>query len=293
MENKNITALISAYARYYHANYPIKIFDDNIASLLLTAKEKEVISESLAKGIHYFNKNFVGTKDEALRWIIDNQISPIMLARSAYAEKALERDLKLGCKSYLIFASGFDSYAYRSNSKLKIFEIDKKTMIENKKERIKKANLFNSKVTYISTDFTKKNWFKDIIKSGYNQTEKSFSSLLGITYYLTKKEFINTLMDINSNISEGSTIIFDYPTKEESVIINKNAELASLAGEKWKAKYSYLEIEKMLEKNNFLIYEHLNSKEITKHFFSQYNEKNKEHLMCAPKGIEYILAVKK
>ena len=45
--------------------------------------------------------------------------------------------------------------------------------------------------------------------------------------------------------------------------------------------------------HTFLIYEHMNAAEATKAFFQEYNHKNAEHVMTAPEGVGYCLAVKK
>ena len=132
MEEKNMTALVSCFARYYHyKNNKYRIFSDNIAEKILSKEEIDAISNNMANGINFFNPNFVGTKENALRWIVDNQLSPSVLGRSIFCEKSLLNAIKIGCKQYLIFASGYDTFAYRNNiDNLKIFEIDKDEMIE-------------------------------------------------------------------------------------------------------------------------------------------------------------------
>ena len=60
-----------------------------------------------------------------------------------------------------------------------------------------------------------------------------------------------------------------------------------------KGKYSYKEIEKILEENNLLIYEHLNNIEMTDTYFDKYNTLNPNNTIIAPKGVCYLLAVKK
>ena len=60
-----------------------------------------------------------------------------------------------------------------------------------------------------------------------------------------------------------------------------------------KGKYSYKEIEKILEENNLLIYEHLNNIEMTDTYFDKYNTLNPNNKIIDPKGVCYLLAVKK
>lgn len=295
MKEKNITALVSSFSRsYHHKNNEYKIFDDDMADKILTEEEYTSISKNMISGIKFFNPEFVGTKEEALRWIVDNQLSPSVLGRSAFCESSLLNAITIGCKQYLIFASGYDTFAYRNNiDNLKVFEIDRSEMIDDKISRLKSNNVDHSKVNFIKGDFLNKEWIDKLLNSVYDKKELSFSSLLGISYYLTKEEFSNLINYISRIVCNGSSIIFDYPTYDNSVQTDLNERLASGANEEMKSKYLYDEITKILEDNNFLIYEHLNDKEMTNNYFDKYNILNPNNKIIAPKGVSYCLAVKK
>ena len=290
-----MTALVSCFARYYHyKNNKYKIFNDSISEKILNVDEINSISINMTNGIKFFNPKFVGTNEEALRWIVDNQLSPSVLGRSAFCEKSLFNAIKIGCEQYLIFASGYDTFAYRNNiDSLNVFEIDKSYMIEDKIRRLKNSNINYSNVNFIKCDFTSENWIKSIIESKYMKNKISFSSLLGISYYLTQKEFSNMIKHISSIVCSGSSIVFDYPTYEESSETKINQKLASKANEEMKSKYTYKDLEKILEDNSFLIYEHLDYKEMTNNYFENYNILNPNNKIIAPKGVNYCLAVKK
>lgn len=294
MQEKNMTALVSCFARAYHyESNEYKIFSDNLAKELLTQEEYQNISKNMEEGISFFNKDFTGTKEEALRWIVNENLSPQVLGRSAFCESSLKRAISLGTNQYLLFASGYDTFAYRYNkNNLTIFEIDTKTMIEDKIKRLQKANLDYHQVNYIKCDFTKDNLKELIINSNYQKDKLSFSSLLGLTYYLTKEDFTNLINSISKLVLPGSTIVFDYPNKEtcpKQAIITK---LANSLNENMLATYTYQDIEEILSNNDFLIYEHLNSKELTNNYFDTYNTLNPNNKIIAPTGVSYCLAVK-
>lgn len=295
MEEKNMTALVSCFVRAYHyKNKKYKIFNDNIAEKILSDDEYDSISYNMSNGIKFFNPNFIGDKKDALIWIVDKQLSPSVLGRSIFCEKSLNTAIRIGCKQYLIYASGYDTYAYRNIFKdLKIFEIDRAEMIDDKIKRLKINNLDYSKVNFIKCDFTNDDWINSVTKSKYNKNEISFSSLLGISYYLTKDEFKKMVKHISSIICDGSSIVFDYPTYEDSDEMKNNETLAKGANECMKSKYNYEEIEKILSDNNLLIYEHLNNLEMTNTYFKNYNMFNPDNKIKAPKGVNYCLAVKK
>lgn len=295
MKENSLTALVSCFARCYHyKNYKYRIFSDNIAEKIISEEEYKSIANNMTNGINFFNPNFKGTKEEALRWIVDNQLSPSVLGRSIFCEKSLSTAYKIGCREYLIFASGYDTFAYRNNlPNLKIYEIDKKEMIEDKIKRLEDNKIDHSKVEYITCDFTNDNWINNVINSSYNQEKTSFCSLLGISYYLTKQEFSSMINHISNIISSGSTIVFDYPTYDDSKETKTNEQLAKKANEQMKSKYTYEEIERLLSQNNLLIYEHLDNDEMTNNYFENYNILNPSNKIIAPKGVNYCLAVKK
>ena len=102
----------------------------------------------------------------------------------------------------------------------------------------------------------------------------------------------NSFKEISNIICEGSSILFDYQTNEESkeTLINEN--LARAAHEEMKSKYNYKDIEDIAHSSDMLIYEHLNYENINDTFFYDYNTLNPNNKILAPKGVEYCLLVK-
>ncbi|MGL4819185.1 MAG: class I SAM-dependent methyltransferase, partial [Bacilli bacterium] len=128
MKIASMTALISVFARAYHSEKnQTKIFDDCVARKLLSDKEFNEISLNMKNGIRFFNPRFEGDEEAALHWIVNHQLSPSPLGRSAFAEGALQTAARMGCKQYLIFGAGYDTFAYRQpdwSNTLQIFELD-------------------------------------------------------------------------------------------------------------------------------------------------------------------------
>lgn len=60
-----------------------------------------------------------------------------------------------------------------------------------------------------------------------------------------------------------------------------------------KAKYGYCEIESLLDRHGFKIYELLTPKEIEGRFFSEFNREYGDRPLIAEAGVNYCLAVKK
>ncbi|MBQ9010992.1 MAG: class I SAM-dependent methyltransferase [Clostridia bacterium] len=292
----NMTALVSAFARAYHTSHSDEwVFADSFAEKLLTEEEVSAISQNMSQGISFFAPGFRGTPEEALSYIVDHQLAPSVLVRSAFCERAIENAVRLGCGQVVLFASGYDTFSLRNRHKaLRIFELDRPEMLVDKQQRMRNAGLKPSaRVEYVGCDLSHPSWKEALIHSGLDARRSFFGSLLGISYYLSKEEFRRLIETLSSIACEGTAICFDYPLTESGEESRRNRELAGAAGEPMKAMYSYEEMETLLSDAGFLIFEHLNAAEATEDFIRKYNEKNEEHRMTAPEGVGYCLAVKK
>lgn len=298
----SLTSLISAFGRAYHSKYDTpKIFDDYIAQDLISQKEFSDIKENMIQGIQFFNKDiarqFQDDPDAILKWIIQVQLSPTPLARAAYCEKVLRNEMMLGLEQYIILGAGLDTFCFRHpelKNRLEIFEIDHPATQEFKKKRLESANFeVPNNLHFVSMDFTKEFSYQKLIDEGV-KNKKTFFSLLGVSYYLTKEENSRLINNLFANVPSGSSIVFDYADEklfEEKGMSNRvenMVKMAAASGEPMKSSFTYDEIEKMLEKSGLLIYEHLTPSTISDLFFS-----NRTDYLSAFETIHYIHAVKK
>jgi len=181
-----------------------------------------------------------------------------------------------------------------------LFFIHIPTMASDKRSRLKNANLvIPDNVHYIAADFTKEAWQKTLLDCrAFNRNRISCSTILGVTYYLSKRT-LEALISVISKISpKGSTIIFDYPdensyTDKAGERAKKQSMLAGAANEKMLASYSCLDMEQLLSAHDFLIYEHLTPQEMTGQYFENYNKANPWNRMAASDNVNYCLAVRK
>lgn len=249
----NTTAKVSCFARAYHfENNKIHIFADSMAKKIL-GDDFDQIAESMMQGINFFLPGFEGTKEEGLRLIVDKQLSPSVLGRSAYCEKKLLGEITTGCSQYLIFASGYDTFSLRNeNAAVQVYELDLSDLLDDKKMRIGNAGLKTMK---------KDEW----------------------------KKLIRLVAGI---MPAGSAICFDFPSADESKETKVNKTLASGAGEQMKAQYSTGEMEALLFECGFKVAEHFGAEDMTDRFFADYNRNMPEHPMTAPVGVDYVFAVR-
>ena len=312
----NITAKVSCFAKAYHYKHNSeagRIFSDSMAAELL-GEDYNRIAASMTEGIPFFMPDFKGNPQEGLRLIVDMQLSPSVLGRSAFCEEALEAEIESGCRQYIVFASGYDTYSIRHCSGIpdcgdndtsvntnidtrantptdipRIFEMDLPEVTEDKARLIAEGGL-KSKAIQVPCDLAKADWTEKLISSGYETDGKTFGSLLGISYYLEKEEWKKLMKTAAGILPTGSVICFDYPCEDEGKETKVNRKLAGGAGEVMKAAYSPREMAKLLDECGFSIRKKLNPKEMTEQYFSRHNELNPGHPMAAPKGVNYILA---
>ena len=289
----NTTAKVSCFARAYHfENNESPVFADSMAKKIL-GEDYDQIAENMMQGIGFFFPGFEGTKEEGLRLIVDQQLSPSVLGRSAYCERKLRDEIENECGQYLIFASGYDTFSLRNEDALvTVYELDLPDLLADKKKRIDDAAL-RPNAKYVSCDLADEEWVNRLVEKGFKTSEKSFGGLLGISYYLEKEAWKKLIKRIAEIMPKGSAICFDFPSKDESRESKTNKILAAGAGEQMKARYSYEEMEAVLSECGFTAAEHMEAEEMTNRYFTDYNKNTSENPMAAPAGVDYVLAVRK
>ena len=204
----NMTAMVCTFVKAYHnEKNNLKIYKDNYSRKIISDEEYNLISNNMRNGINFFNPNYDG--DNPLEWIVNNRLAPSVLARSIFNEKHLNNEIKLGLKQYVILGSGYDMSGYKVNNILSVFELDKDDVVKDKLNRVSRTNINNKNIKYIECDFNE-DWIIKIIDSGFDSSTKSYFSMLGLSYYLEKEVFKNTIITISSVMSEGSTILFPW-----------------------------------------------------------------------------------
>lgn len=285
----NMTALISCFARSYHTETSnIKIYDDKFAREMLSDKEYKNIFYSMTGGIEFFNADYRG--NDPLGWIVNNHLAPAVLARSSFNERHLNNEIKLGLCQYVLLGAGYDTSSYKVNDKVDVFELDRMEMIIDKKTRVEKANIDTRRVSYIGCDFSK-DWINLLLESGFDRSKKTLFSILGVSYYLEKETFFKMIKLLADNMEKGSSIIFDYPVRDDFYNMEKE-ELARGAGEAMKGKYSREDILALCDSCSLHVYEDLDSDDIDRDYFYGYNTINPNNRIYAPKGVNYCLLVK-
>ncbi|MFK4414824.1 methyltransferase (TIGR00027 family) [Bacillus sp. RC251] len=298
----SVTSLVSAFGRAYHSEFDRpKIFDDYVAKDFISQKERNDIETNMVQGIRFFNtdiaERFRDNPKEILKWITQVQLSPTPLARAAYCERVLLHEIALGAKQCIILGAGLDTFSFRHReleNKIEIFEVDHPYTQAFKIQRVKEIEYeIPNNLHFVSMDFTKDFSKQTLVNEGF-ENQKTFFSLLGVTYYLTKEELSSLIEYLFEMVPEGSSIVFDYP--DENLFTEKGlsnrvenmVKMAAVGGEPMKSCFSYTEMEALLEKAGLLIYEHLSPEDINTLYFEGRND-----YLKAFETVHYVHAVKK
>lgn len=297
-ERSSLTALMSSFARAYHAETCERpVFTDHMARKLMTDAEYANIQQYIVSGIRFFapDKHFRDEK-EALDFVVNTQLAPTPLARAQYCEESLKTAVCTGTTQYVILGAGMDTFAWRESAwikRLTIFEVDHPLTQAEKKKRLERAGLgVPDNLHFVSMDFTGDDLKTSLLENGFDETQKTFFSWLGVTYYLSAEDIAKLLDSIASFAAEGSTLLFDYPdsglfdAKEQRV--QNMLAMAKASGEPMKFCSDERELTRLLETHHFLIYEHLSPTDIQMRYFA-----GRDDEMTAFEHIGYVTAVLK
>lgn len=299
MNNKaSITALMSAFGRAFHAeNEKNPIFADTKAKELMTDEEYQSIGSYILGGIDFFAPEKKGTfasDKEALRYLVNTQIVPTPLARARFCEDSLKTAMRTGTEQYVILGAGMDTFVFREPDfmkKYKVFEVDHPLTQADKKERIKMAALeIPDNLCYVPVDFSTDNLNEKLLMAGFDPSKKTFFSWLGVSYYLSLEQIEKMLDSVADLSAEGSSLVFDYADenlfRSDIKRVQNMIAMAAAGGEPMKTCFSYEQLEKLLEKHRFLIYELLTTEDIQENYF-----KEREDGLTAFEQISYVNAV--
>lgn len=293
MKQTSMTALVSAFARAYHAAHrTVKVFDDPLARQLLTDAEYAAISTHMAEGISFFAPSFSGSPEDALQWVVDRFLSPAPLGRAAFAEEALRNAAADGAAQYVIFGAGYDTFAYRQPdwaAKLQLFELDHPAMLADKQTRLARAGLtIPANVHPIPADLTRPDWTDTLAAHpAFDPSAVSFCSLLGLVHYLPD---FGALLDAAAPLlPAGSLLAFDYPMPGHTQALR---QLAAAAGEPMCQGYDVPALEALLHAHGFRIRAHWLPDAATARWFAACNAADPAHPMAAAPNTGLCLAEK-
>lgn len=281
-ENKtSLTALLTAYARAYHATHDNpKIFDDYLANELFTEAERAYFGKSLASSLAFFDPELaVACPDEAaaLAAYMRLQGGPVTLSRSRYTEDCLAAAVSGGVEQYVILGAGFETFAFRQPEMMKpvhVFEVDHPATQAHKQQRLAQLGWnLPPNLHFAPIDFSTESLAAALQRSAYDSKKISFFSWLGVTYYLPREAVLDTLRALAQVAPAGSAIVFDYldidafdPGKATQRM-QRMQEIVRNVGEPMKSGFDPATLASELKQAGLQLQENLSPTEIEERFF--------------------------
>lgn len=133
-------------------------------------------------------------------------------ARTRFAEDALAAAVEQGVRQLVVLGAGLDTYAYRSAfcDWLRIFEVDHPATQAWKRQRLDDASIpIPGSLTFAPIDFERETLAEGLAAAGFDVSQQSFFTWLGVVPYLTEESIWATLGFIAS-LPHGAHVVFDY-----------------------------------------------------------------------------------
>lgn len=139
--------------------------------------------------------------------------------RARFAEDALAAAVEQGVRQVVILGAGLDTYAYRSTlrDRLRIFELDHPATQDWKRQHLQDAAIpIPSSLTFAPVDFERQTLAEGLMVAGFDPSQQTFFTWLGVVPYLTEQAVWSTLSFI-ANLPNGAQVVFDYSDPPDSL----------------------------------------------------------------------------
>jgi methyltransferase (TIGR00027 family) len=132
--------------------------------------------------------------------------------RTRFAEDALAAAVGRGVSQLVVLGAGLDTYAYRGSmrDRLRIFEVDHPATQAWKRHRLAEAKIpVPAGLTFAPVDFERETLAAGLAAAGFDGTQQTFFTWLGVVPYLTEEAAWSTLNFI-AGLPNGAHVVFDF-----------------------------------------------------------------------------------
>jgi methyltransferase (TIGR00027 family) len=214
--------------------------------------------------------------------------------RTRFAEDALAAAVERGASQLVVLGAGLDTYAYRSkpSDRLRIFEVDHPATQEWKRQRLAEAAIpIPNSLTFAPTDFERQSLPEGLAAAGFDSSQQTFFTWLGVVPYLTEEAFWATLRFIVS-LPNSTHVVFDYSnppssfSEEARANYEKRAARVAELGEAWLTHFNTDDLCAKLNKLGFSEIEDLGPPQMAARYFPSSSKtiaENGGHILRATK----------
>jgi methyltransferase (TIGR00027 family) len=130
----------------------------------------------------------------------------------------------------VVLGAGLDTRAYGTiaNKNLTMFELDKVSTQQAKRQSVKRAKLNFDHIHYVEVDFADPSWINALVASPYDRAKSTIFLWEGVTLYLSETDVRDTLAAIKVHAAQGSTVVLDFYGKRMLDMAREGAMAKSL-----------------------------------------------------------------
>jgi len=161
--------------------------------------------------------------------------------RTRFAEDALAAAVERGVTQLVVLGAGLDTFAYRNplRGRIHIYEVDHPATQAWKRQRLAEAGIpAPDSLTFAPVDFEREALADGLAAAGFDPSQQTFFTWLGVVPYLTETAVWSTLSFIAS-LPNGAHVVFDYAdppdllSREMRAWRDRRADQVAALGEPW------------------------------------------------------------
>ena len=201
-----------------------------------------------------------------------------IVARARFIEDLVEEEVSHGMNQYVMLGAGLDTFVQRRPdiaSKMQIFEIDKPSTQEWKRQRLTELGFqIPPWLSFVPVDFeSHESWWKKLIAAHFNIAKPAIVTSIGISMYLTMEAIQETLQQM-SKLSSGSKFIMTFMLplelvdREDQVGYQMAIKGAQNSGTPFISFFSPEKMLSLAREFGFKKLEHFSTRSLTEKYFS-------------------------
>jgi methyltransferase (TIGR00027 family) len=202
---------------------------------------------------------FVGTDADAIlasnRPVLGDLEAPFvtwLAARSRLAEDWLAAS---GADQYVILGAGLDSFAWRQDADVRVFEVDHPSTQAWKQARVASIGLpVPAELVWVPVDFERQRLGPALSEAGLDTSRAVFVSWLGVIPYLTRDAIIQTLQELpRCQLALGYLPPRELVDEDARQLCTTVEAIARETGEPWITSLSPAQFAAMLTEGGFTV----------------------------------------
>lgn len=209
--------------------------------------------------------------------IVARALRTPLVVRSRLSEDTILAAIARGATQVVVLGAGLDTFAYRrpaAAASARVFEVDHPATQAWKRTCLDEAGIaVPESVRFVAVDLEREPLPAALHAAGFDATQPTAFSWLGVVVYLPKDVVMETLRTLRELGAPGSVVVFDYVNAPGPFSLHRRVVLAWLRrrfakmGEPWRSFYDGTELAGELRAMGYLAVEDLQPADILRQLY--------------------------